>query len=79
MTNQTLADLRATALRLSVSERAKLAHDLVASLDGTADPNALDQWDAELLRRLAEVESGNANLLSRQEFRDRIRERLTKP
>ncbi len=78
-TNQTLADLRATALRLPESERAELAHDLVASLDGAADADALDQWDAELLRRLADVESGTATLLSREEFRDRIRKRLTKP
>ncbi len=77
--NQTLAEIRATALRLSESERAKLAHDLVESLDGTADAGALDEWDAELLRRLAEVESGTAKLLSRGEFRNRIRERLTKP
>ena len=76
MTNQTLAEIRATVLQLSESERAKLAHDLVESLDGAADEDALDQWDAELLRRLAEVESGTANLLSRSEFRARIRERL---
>ena len=79
MTNPTLADLRTSVLRLPESERAELAHDLVASLDGNADADALDHWDAELLRRLAEVESGTADLLSREEFRARIRERLTKP
>lgn len=76
MAKQTLAAVRATALELSEEERAELAHDLVASLDGTADSDAIDQWDAELLRRLAEVKAGTATLHIRQEFRERLRERL---
>ena len=79
MSNQMLASLRADALSLSESDRAELAHDLVASLDGAPDADAIDAWDAELLRRLAEVEAGTATLMSRQEFRERIRERLAKP
>ena len=79
MPNQSLADLRTTALGLPESERAQLAHDLVASLDGAADADALDRWDAELLRRLAEVNSGTATLLTREEFRGRMQERLNKP
>ena len=79
MVNQTLEALRANALSLPEAERAELAHDLVASLDGVAEVDAIDQWDAELLRRLAEVEAGTATLLSREEFRDRMRDRLTKP
>ena len=78
MTDHSLAELRATVLSLPDPERAELAHDLVASLDGAADSDALDQWDAELLRRLAEVECGTATLLSREEFRDRMREQLAK-
>ena len=76
MTNQTLAAVRASALELSEEERADLAHDLVASLDGTADSDAIDQWDAELLRRLAEVKGGTATLHSRDEFQARLKERL---
>jgi putative addiction module component (TIGR02574 family) len=79
MPNPNFTDLRATALQLPESERAELAHDLVASLDGVADVDALDQWDAELLRRLAEVESGSVALLDREQFRERIRARLTRP
>ena len=79
MTNQALDDLRANALSLPESDRAKLAHDLVASLDGAPDADALNRWESELLRRLAEVEGGTASLLSRQEFRDRMSDRLTKP
>ena len=55
------------SLRANVTEsdRAELAHDLVASLDGAADADAIDQWDAELLQRFAEVEAGTATLLNR--------------
>jgi putative addiction module component (TIGR02574 family) len=76
MSNQTLDAVRSRALELSEAERAELAHDLVASLDGTADSDAIDQWDAELLRRLAEVKAGTATLHSRDEFRQRLKERL---
>lgn len=78
MTSQTLDTLRASVLSLPESDRAKLARDLVASLDGAPDADALDAWDAELLRRLAEVEGGAATLLSREEFRDRMSKRLAK-
>ncbi|NKC16007.1 MAG: addiction module component CHP02574 family protein [Gammaproteobacteria bacterium] len=76
MANQSLAAVKATAMDLPEDERAELAHDLVASLDGTPDPGAIDQWDAELLRRLAEVKAGTAELHSRAEFRERLKERL---
>ena len=76
MTNQTLDSVRTTALELPEADRAELAHDLVASLDGTADADANDQWDVELLRRLAEVRAGTATLHSREEFRERLRKRL---
>jgi len=76
MTNHTLASLKENALALPEEERAELARDLVASLDGAADVDAIDQWDAELLRRLAEVEAGTAVLLSREEFRSRMKARL---
>lgn len=76
MGNQTLDSVRATALALPETDRAELAQDLVASLDGAADSDAIDLWDAELLRRLAEVKAGTATLHSREEFRDRLKERL---
>ncbi|HWB59988.1 MAG TPA: addiction module protein [Chthoniobacteraceae bacterium] len=50
----------AEALRLSESERAQLAHDLILSLDNGSDADAETAWDAELARRLEEIESGKA-------------------
>jgi putative addiction module component (TIGR02574 family) len=79
MGSRGLGKVRDEALELTVAERAELAHDLVASLDGSADANAAEEWDRELLRRLDEIESGTATLVDRQEFSRRMRERLKRP
>lgn len=52
--------VRADALSLPTEERARLAHDLIASLDDAQDPGAAEAWVAELERRAREVESGTA-------------------
>jgi len=71
-----LERVRAEALSLPETERAELAHSLVASLDGPADADAESAWDAEILRRLAEVDEGAAKLIDREEFRRRMRARI---
>ena len=71
MGSPTLEKLRSDALSLSEAERAELAHSLGTSLDGPADPNAESAWDAEILRRLAEIDSGTAELIDRDELRRR--------
>ena len=48
------------ALALSESERANIARLLIDSIDGPAASDAQAEWDAELQRRLREVESGTA-------------------
>jgi hypothetical protein len=52
-----LENVRSEALTLSESERAELAHDLVASLDGPPDADAEALWEAEILHRLSEIDS----------------------
>jgi putative addiction module component (TIGR02574 family) len=78
MSSQIMERLRNEALELSEAERAELAHDLVRSLDGTADASAAGAWDAEILRRLQEIEAGAAKTVDREEFSRRIRERLNR-
>ncbi len=72
-----LEKLRAEALELPESERAELAYELVASLDGPADADVEKAWDAEISRRLAEIDAGTAKLIDREEFRRRLRARLS--
>ena len=79
MGSPTLEKVRAEALNLPESERAELAHSLVLSLDGPTDPDAEQAWDAEILRRIAEVESGTADLIDRKEFSRRMRTRTSRP
>jgi len=76
MGNPPLEKVRSEALELTDEERAKLAHDLVASLDGEIEANVDQEWDLEVSRRLAEIDSGTAILIDRAEFSRRLRERL---
>jgi putative addiction module component (TIGR02574 family) len=64
----TAAKIHEEALRLSETERAQLAHDLILSLDTETDPDAEAAWDAELARRAQEIESGKAKTVSAEEF-----------
>jgi putative addiction module component (TIGR02574 family) len=78
MSSETLEKLRSEALRLPETERAELAHELVKSLDAPADADAAEAWEKELLRRLAEVDAGTANLIDRNELRNRMQARMNR-
>jgi putative addiction module component (TIGR02574 family) len=79
MGSPTLERVRSEALDLPESERAELAQNLVASLDGPAEPDVEKVWDAEILRRLTEIDAGTAKLIDRQEFSRRMRDRMSRP
>ena len=51
-------DLESKALKLSRTERARLAQRLISSLDQERDPDAEKFWLREAERRLAELKSG---------------------
>lgn len=76
MSVSTLEAIRSAAMGLSEQERAELARALVASLDGPADADADKAWDAEILKRLAEIDSGAVQPISRTEFRRRLQDRI---
>jgi hypothetical protein len=56
----------ADALRLDVKARAELAAELLASLDGPADPDAASAWDEEIQRRVNAFEAGTEHRLVSQ-------------
>lgn len=62
----------ADALRLRPEARAELAAELLASLDGPADPDAEAAWDAEIERRVAAIEAGTVALESWEDVKRRI-------
>ncbi len=73
----TANDLLSDALRLPPEERARLAHELLLSLEaGGEDSDAEAEWARELERRAQEVISGKAELISPEEARRQVNERL---
>jgi putative addiction module component (TIGR02574 family) len=76
MSSTSLKQALDLALELSAAERAALAHDLLASLDGPADADAAEAWEAEIARRLEQVERGGAKTVDADEALSRIDARL---
>lgn len=54
-------NVKIEALRPSPPDRAALARELLRSLDGGEDPDTDAAWDAELVRRWSEIESGTGS------------------
>lgn len=76
MNTAELESLRTAALELREGERAQLASDLVASLDGPADADVAAAWDTEICRRINEISNGSATLLDAEEVLARARARI---
>lgn len=53
-----VSDLLKQALALPPEARAALAGSLLESLDETFDESAEDEWNKEIARRIAELDSG---------------------
>lgn len=66
----------ADALRLEPETRAELAAELLASLDGPADPDAEAVWDVEIEGRIAGIEAGTIRLEPWTEVKRRIEKTL---
>ena len=62
-------------LRLPASERARLALELIRSLDGEPETDAAAAWDLEIERRGAEVDAGTAETMTLEEYRAHIKKR----
>lgn len=66
------------ALRLDVSERAELAAELLASLDGEPDEDVEAAWAAEIERRMARIKAGTAKLVPWEDVKNRIEAEILK-
>jgi putative addiction module component (TIGR02574 family) len=69
-------EILARAMALSSEERARIAHELLRSLDEPADDDVEGAWVAEIEKRARAVEDGTAELEDWHEVRDRIRARF---
>jgi putative addiction module component (TIGR02574 family) len=70
-----VTNVLAEVLRLPAEDRAKLAHELIRSLDSEPDSDAAAAWDDEIERRAAEVEAGTAETMTLEEYRAHVRAR----
>ncbi len=53
-------NLKKEALKLSPSERARIAHELIVSLDELSDDILDKEWEAEIQRRVQMIKKGKA-------------------
>ena len=68
-------DMLADVLRLPAEERARLALELIRSLDIGGEAGATEAWDVEIARRGAEVDAGVAETMTVDEYRAHVRQR----
>jgi putative addiction module component (TIGR02574 family) len=69
---QNIAEILKEALKLPQEARAALAGTLIDSLDETVDRDAESEWEAEIVKRLKEIDEGKVNLIPWVEARARI-------
>ena len=65
------------ALELPIEERAELAAELIASLDGPADADVEAAWAAEIERRATKALSGESPGSPWEEVRERIKREIS--
>ena len=66
-------ELTLKARLLPAEDRARLAEELLSSLQEDADPAVEAAWDTEIRRRLDEVEAGTAKLIPAAEVFAEVR------
>ena len=66
------SDLLKKALDLPIAERAELAGSLIESLDGAEEESVQAAWDAEIIRRMEDLNSGRVKPISLEEARQRL-------
>jgi putative addiction module component (TIGR02574 family) len=67
-----VTELLKKALELPVTDRAELAGSIIESLDQAEDKSVKDAWDAEILRRMEDLDSGGVKPISQHEVLRRL-------
>ena len=66
------------ALALSVEEQEALADSLISNLGGKVDEGVMAAWDAEIARRIEELDSGKVRTVPWKEVRKRNLAKLSR-
>ncbi len=64
------------AIKLDVTERAELAAELLASLDGEPEEEVEAAWAAEIQRRIERIEAGEEKLIPWDDVKRRIEKEI---
>jgi putative addiction module component (TIGR02574 family) len=72
MSASLVEELSRRAKDLPPDERVKLAEEILATVHGV-DEDVDSEWDAEIKRRVAEIEAGTAQLIPAEEVFARLR------
>jgi putative addiction module component (TIGR02574 family) len=68
-----VTELSRRALQLCPEDRARLAEELLGSLEGELEPEVDAAWDKDLCKRVAEAARGTAKLVPVDEVFARVR------
>jgi len=71
-----VSELLKKAMALPTEARAALAGQLLDSLDQTIDTTAEAEWEKEIERRVAQLESGSVQTIPWTEIRRRLSDKL---
>lgn len=74
--SQDLLELEQKAAQLSLEERAQLALFLLETLEPSEHGDIAEQWHIEAESRLAEIERGEASLVSAEDVFNKLHQRL---
>jgi putative addiction module component (TIGR02574 family) len=66
------SELLKNALNLPVADRAEIASSLIESLDEADDVSVQAAWEAEILRRMEDLDLGKVKPVSLEEARRRL-------
>ncbi len=72
--NALVEELSIRARALPPEDRARLAEELLASLQDDPESDADAAWDAEILRRVEQVKSGTAKLIAAEDVHAEARQ-----
>jgi putative addiction module component (TIGR02574 family) len=73
----TLERLKAEAAALSSQQRAELAHFLIHSLDGEEEEGVEAAWEAEVARRIEDIEAGRVVGIPAAQVFDELRKKYS--
>lgn len=72
--NSLIEELSVRARALPPEDRARLAEELLASLQDDPESEADAAWDLEILRRVEQVKSGTAKLIAAEDVHAEARQ-----